>query len=267
MTDEADVIETDEAAASALDAAADTTQDTPELDAEDRALGMGWTPKAQFKGDPEKWVDAETFVKRGEEFLPFLKANNKRLEKELENVRKDLKTFGEFHKKTAEREYGRALADLKAELAEASAAGDADAVDDISDRLADLKADIKAEAPAKAGHSEDVVKAWVAKNDWYAKDPALRGAAKEISIELEAAGLTDTAEQLAEVAKRIKAEFPEKFGNPRRRDSSPVEAGGHGARKSGKSRADLPLEARQFMDRMVKSGTMTEAEYLKDYAW
>lgn len=266
MSEDTEVIDTEDAAASALDADADAPQ-TPELDAEDRALAMGWTPKAQFKGDPEKWVDAETFVKRGEEFLPFLKANNKRLEKELENVRKDLKTFGEFHKKTAEREYTRALADLKAELAEASAAGDADAVDDISDRLADLKADIKADAPAKTGHSEDVVKAWVAKNDWYAKDPALRGAAKEISVELEAAGLTDTAEQLAEVAKRIRAEFPEKFSNPRRRDPGAVEGGGSGVRKSGKSRADLPPEARQFMDRMVKSGTMTEAEYLKDYAW
>ena len=32
---------------------------------ENEAREMGWTDKDGFKGDPEKWVDAATFVDRG----------------------------------------------------------------------------------------------------------------------------------------------------------------------------------------------------------
>lgn len=235
------------------------------LDAEDRALSMGWTPKAQFKGDPDKWVDAETFVKRGEEFLPFLKANNKRLEKELESVRKDLKTFGEHHKRTEALAYERAMKDLKSELAAATAAGDADAVEKIADDIADLKSDVTGKKTSGATHDADVVETWVAQNEWYRTNDVMAAAAAAIAAKLESQGVTDTAKQLAEVTRQIKAEFPHKFTNPRRSEPGAVEGGGNGTRKAGKSRADLPPEARSFMDRMVKAGTMTEAQYLKDF--
>jgi len=51
--------------------------------AETKAKAMGWSPKDEFRGDPDRWVDAETYVRRGEEFIPFLRANNKKLEEEL----------------------------------------------------------------------------------------------------------------------------------------------------------------------------------------
>jgi hypothetical protein len=86
----------------------DTGAQEAHQETEDKALRMGWVPKDQFKGAPEKWTDAETFIKRGEEFLPFLKANNRKLEKALENatadlaeMKKTLKEFGDFHSKTA----------------------------------------------------------------------------------------------------------------------------------------------------------------------
>src|SRR5687768_16654653 len=50
---------------------------------EDKARRMGWRPRAEYGGDPTRWVDAETFVRRGDEILPFVQANNRKLEQAL----------------------------------------------------------------------------------------------------------------------------------------------------------------------------------------
>lgn len=266
MSDEPEVITADieiTAEGEGFKPDADTQDDGPS--AEDRALAMGWTPKGQFKGDPDKWVDAETFVKRGEEFLPFLKANNKRLEKELDSLRKTVKEFGEFHTQTETRAYERALKEIKAELAAATAAGDAEAVDELAERMSDMKAEAAAKAPKAPVHDAEIVENWIKANPWYTKDEVMGAAAAAIAAKLEAEGVTDTAEQLAEVAKRIRAKFPQEFENPKRREPGAVESPGAGGRKAGKTRSDLPADARSTMDRWVKQGIITEAQYLKDY--
>jgi hypothetical protein len=71
------------------------------------------------------------------------------------------------------------------------------------------------------------------------------------------------------VAKEVKARFPEKFGgNPKRSQPSPVEGAGKG--RTGHSSTkysvkDLPEEDRRIMETIVRSGTMTKEQYLKDY--
>lgn len=237
------------------------TDDGPS--AEDRALTMGWTPKAQFKGDPEKWVDAETFVKRGEEFLPFLKANNRRLEQALERTRADLKTLADHHSKTAQREYQRAYNDIQRQLDDAAASGDVQGVRDATDALVELSKET-GPAAAPASQASELLEAWKADNPWYGVDTVMTAAANAIGNELFEKGVTGKA-QTEEVTKRIKAEFPHKFENPARRQAAAVESAGGPRGKGAKGRSDLPTDARQFMDRMVKQGLMTEAEYLKDY--
>lgn len=234
--------------------------------AEDRAMAMGWTPKAQFKGDPERWVDAETFIKRGEEFLPFLKANNKRLEQALERANRDIKMLSEHHSKTAQREYQRAMNDIQARLDDAAANGDVQGVRDATDELVELSKEVAPAKPAKDDETDQIFEDWKAENPWYGKDTAMTAAANAIGNELFNAGITGKA-QATEVTKRIKAEFPHKFENPNRRSAAAVEGGGASRAKASKTRSDLPADARAFMDRMVKQGLMTEAQYLKEYQW
>lgn len=65
---------------------ADTDDDTgtgPDEATVKAAKEMGWTPQDKFKGDPEKWVDADEFVRRGENLLPLLRKSNARLKNEL----------------------------------------------------------------------------------------------------------------------------------------------------------------------------------------
>lgn len=94
----------------ALESAAEVHDEAPQSQsesAEAKALRMGWKPKEEFNGDTSKWVDAETFIKRGEEFLPFVQANNKALEaknreldKELKKLKRSMEEFSEYHSKT-----------------------------------------------------------------------------------------------------------------------------------------------------------------------
>lgn len=260
-TDEPDVIETDVPEAEA-----------PEISAEDRALTMGWTPKEQFKGDPSKWVDAETFVKRGEEFLPFLKANNRRLEqahersqKELAELKASLKEVRDYTSKAEERAYQRALKDLQAELDQAAAAGDVEGVRAVTDDIRKLEKEVSAPAP-KDNEPPAYLTDWKADNPWFESDRVLKAAAIEIAQELTEAGVTGKA-QLDAVSKRIKAEFPTKFENPNRRQASAVEGAGSAPRRSGKGYTDLPSDAKAACDRWVKQGLMTREDYVKNYQW
>src|SRR2546421_12509972 len=54
-----------------------------------KAKELGWAPKEEFRGNPEKWVDAETFLKRGEEILPLVKAQNRKLQNEVTALQRE----------------------------------------------------------------------------------------------------------------------------------------------------------------------------------
>ena len=57
---------------------------------EQEARNLGWVPQEEFRGDPGKWVDAETFVERGHTIMPILKSNNKKLEEQLRSQAAEL---------------------------------------------------------------------------------------------------------------------------------------------------------------------------------
>lgn len=71
----------------------DSGADSRDYEAE--AASMGWTPQDQFKGDPDKFIDAQTFVERGEKFLPIVQSKLSKSEQrvqDLENQLNELKT-------------------------------------------------------------------------------------------------------------------------------------------------------------------------------
>lgn len=259
--------------------AAEQLQDTALSDAapsvEDAAREMGWRPKEEFKGDEAKWVDAETFVKRGEEILPILRAQSKKDREALEAARSEItemkKTFKEFrqyHSQTERRAYEKAIRDLEARQAEAVEAGDLKAVREITKEMTDLSRDVQTDDNGDPYQSDDHkqnLAQWKLANAWFGTDEAMTGAAQAIANKLEAQGIQGKA-QLDEVAKRIRSEFPHKFENERRRGPAAVE-GASPPRKGGKTRSDLPAEARSQMDKWVKQGLLTEAQFLKDYQW
>lgn len=242
---------------------------------EDRALTMGWTPKSQFKGDPDKWVDAETFVKRGEEFLPFLKANNRRLEQALERANakieqmdKGLKSAIQQLSKTEQRAYAKAKADLEAELEQYAAAGNAEAVKAVTKDIVELEKDTRAKVEDDEPQVDPAFMEWREANPWFGKDKALTAACAAIGEEVAEEGYTGKA-QIKEVDRRIREAFPEKFApkvNPNRAAAPPVEGTGATPRPAGRTYSDLPPEAKAMCDELCRDiKGFSRERYVKDY--
>lgn len=273
-----------ESGGAAVADAENTNVDTGDKGADDaqqqieaRARAMGWTEKSEFKGDPAKWRDAAEFVERGENLLPLVKAQNKRLEREVAELKQTTREMGDYLSKTEQRAYDRALADLKQQRKEALAAGDGDAFDKADEQIEQLKSDAAAKAAKRAEKKDDgpdpVYAEWESRNAWL-KDTELSEYAEFAAQKLRASGEKATgAEFLDMVAERVKKQFPAKFTNPRRESAQAVEGAAPAARRGGKSYADMPAEARAACDRMAKNGfggdekamAKFKADYVKQY--
>lgn len=147
-----------------------------------RAKEMGWIPPERFKGDPEKFVPAAEFVRRGEEYLPFIKAQNRKLEDQLAlarsetgQVRSQLEelnaNMAEFTKSQIEAAKSRVEAErarLKGEMRQARREGDHDRAEALEDQIDELQVpEAPKAAPKAAGPSPEML-AWAQKNsDWY----------------------------------------------------------------------------------------------------
>lgn len=242
----------------------------------EKASKMGWTPKDQFKGDPDKWRPADEFVERGENMLPIVRATVKKQEKEIAELKASMKQFAEFHSKTEQRAYDKALADLKAQRAEAIASGDGETFAKVDDAIDDLKKDIEArdKQSVKADDDDPVFNEWKDRNKWL-DDPKMEAFGNAAANYLRSTGETATGSKFLEmVTKEVKAKFPEKFENPRRSAAPSVEGGTSEARKGGgKSYADMPADARAACDRMARNGyadkpkemAAFKAEYVRTY--
>lgn len=250
---------------------------------EDKARRMGWRPQAELEAEGKKlpkYKTADEFLEDGKKYEPFIKANNEALEKaltktkeELAKVQADLKQFGEFHTKAVAREYERALADLEAQQEAAAAAGDVEGVKKATKGIVALGKEAEADQKgAPDAEWQSAEQKWKAENKWFdGEEPGNRAMtvyalAQDRELASEKPNFTP-AQRLAEVTKRVKAEFPDKFVNPNRERPGAVEGVGNAKLSTGKTFSDLPKEAQAFCDRMVKSGTITRDAYVKGYQW
>lgn len=248
-----------------------------ERDFESEAKAEGWVPKEAFKGDSTKWVDAETFVKRGEEILPIVNAKNRKLVETVDGLRKeidDLKLgnsqFREFHEKSIAKERQErdaAIAQLETIRKKAVTDGDGEAFDRADKRIQELRAQ-----PARQPNGlNDVQRAWLADNTWYQTDRTLKALADGLSDDLARARpeLVGKREFLDELTKLVKAEMPHKFENPNRQrttvENAPPNGGGGG---KGKTYENLPADAKSACDRFVRTiPGFTKEQYVSQYEW
>lgn len=271
---------------------------------ETSAREMGWVPKEEWKDDQNRWVDAKTFVERGEQILPILQANNRRLKKDLltrdreldslkqslEAAQKSIRALQKQYTETTQREVEKAKAELREQLINAREAGDTRAEFAIQDKLQDLTA---AQTQAKEDHEDgqagtqgtkqpefhpDFV-AWQKENSWFGdtSNPENKKRTKaiiRIGEDLREDG--DTTTGIAFMNKCL-AELEKQEGkatqSQQTRTNSKVESGTPGARSGGGRDFDkLPKEAKDIChadsERFVGPGKMfkTEKEWEDHYA-
>lgn len=255
----------------AADTGADHNDNTP-INFEVEASRMGWKPLDDFKGDPDKHVDAETFYKRGQEMMPILQAQNKALLKRLDAAEKAAKQATEYFSKSEERAYNRALADIRAEQEAAVESGDVVAHRAASKKLEEL------EKPAALTPTDETTPAqraeifadWSKENSWYGSNAAMRAYADaQADIIFDKTKTFLDRDALDVVAQKVRAKFetdqPEAFAKPTAKPRNPVEGVTPQRRSGGNSYSDLPPQAKAQCDRFVKNGVTTKEDYVKAF--
>lgn len=230
---------------------------------EQEALASGWVPKDQFHGEADKWVDAAEFLRRGELFRKIETQS-----RELKDVKRALQDMKKLHADVRQVEYQRALETLKAQKKTALEEGDAEAVIAADERIdlvreqQRLLAQQEANEPAQSGEAHPEFVQWVQQNSWYSNSAPMRAFADTLGQELHASGLSPV-EVLKKVAQEVRKEFPHKFKNPNQDRPGAVE-GTTAKGSSSSSKFQLTPEQRQIMNRFVRTGALTEEEYIRD---
>lgn len=248
---------------------------------EAEAARKGWKPKDQFAGDPKDWVDAQTFVARGERFVKNLQKEVAGLKQKLDSFEGTKAQFVKFQTEIMEKkdaELADALRQLRVQRSEAQADGDHESVVALEDRIESVqkervttKEELEAvAAPAAAAKTVNpILEEWIGDgNEWFQNDAKLRSYAIQLGDELRAQGETLTDRPfLDKVATLMAAEFPHKFGgNANRTRPGMAESGRTAAVASGaKSERDLPAADRALMKEFVAQGYMTKEKFLTDY--
>jgi hypothetical protein len=221
-------------------------------------------------------VDAETFLKRGNEINGILKDRNEKLFQDLQALRKDVLEIKDVHIKSIhearQQGYEKALRDLKARQREAVRSGDEQAFEVIEQEQDKIKAAMAKDREVAAAGQQvppptPEFTEWSKGNGWYGTDPDLTDFAEAAALKITNTrpGLTQ-AEMLKLVTERVKSAFPHKFTNPRREAAADVEgAQSRGGKKGKKGYDDLPQEAKKACDRFVGQKVMTREQYVSDY--
>lgn len=278
------------AIASQMSTGAEGEGSTPEIPEERiaEARAQGWVPKEEFRGPEDKWIDAETFIKRGEELTPIIKRQNAGLKSdlaaaraEIENLKKDMQDVAKYTRAQAEREYNAQLAELRRAKAEAITAGDGERVTEIEGKIDNLpKPEApKKEEPAPVQLDERTRTAGVAfaqRNPWFGDqeggDPRKTRLAMAVAAEVRASkpGLAkaDPDAYFAEIETALNRDYPEIFGRTTKAKAL-TDGGGApgGAVRGGKAKgfADMPADAQAQALRFEKNSGVKKEDYARTY--
>ena len=240
-----------------------TESTTTELSpVEQEALGSGWVPKEEFHGEEHKWVDAAEYLRRGELFRKIDVQG-----REVKDLRRALVEMKKLHANVRDVEYQRALDTLRAQKKSALEEGDADAVIAADERIdlvreqQRIAANEPVDIPEQSGANHPEFVEWTSRNNWYVSNTPMRAFADARGVELQAQGLSPS-QVLKKVEEEVKKEFPTKFQNARQTRPNPVEGGS--PRGSSSSSFQLTPEERRVMNTFVRTGVMTEQDYVKE---
>jgi len=227
------------------------------------AREMGWRPKTEWEGDPDKWRDAKEFVERGE-----LYGKIDTMGKELKETRKALKMLQEHHTKVRETEYKRAVDELKALQKKHLENGDSDGYIETTEILTDLRAEQKARQVVAEVTPKNQVDPrftdWVSENSWYEKNVDMRDYADIIGQGYAAKNPgIDPELVLRYVAKEVKSKFKDSFQNPNREKPTAVEGETSRGASKGKSSFELTEDERKVMNTFIRQGILTKEEYIE----
>lgn len=273
---------------------ADTDEDTgngPDAQTVKAARDMGWTPAEQFKGDPEKWVDADEFVRRGEQLMPILRKTNARLKSELaerdakidnlttevQNANTAIERLDAHYSEANKRAAQQAISSLKTQIKDARDEGDVDKeiellrqvglaqgeIDKLTEE-AKKKTEVKKEDKPDDNNDnrrvDPELKEWQKENDWFGTDAKktrqFNMLAADLREELNAAGDDDKYSPV-EFLQETQRLWEEQFGDGGQRPDKT----GSGNRTSRSNNSGGPKGWNQ-LPKEAKDACLADAEIL-----
>lgn len=225
------------------------------------AMEHGWKPKEEYDGDPATWRDAQLFM--------TLKPFYEKIETQSKMLKQNQKNFQQIAKDmqlVKAQAYEKAMADLKAQRKEALHDGDIDRAELINEQIDNIKESHRqaAAAPQDVPQVNPEFEGWKSRNSWYVHDEDLRDWADARGLRLHGQGVAPD-EVLQTLEKEVRKKFPEKFTNPNREKPGAVTQGAPSKRPAKADTSGMTQEEISIMRTIVRSGVMTEAEYLKQY--
>lgn len=243
-------------------------------EAEQQAKAQGWAPKEDWKGPEDKWVDAETFLKRGENITGVLKERNGYLTRELREVRQLLVEQKDMAQRARIQGYQQALEDIARRQREAAASADVDAYDAAERDRQRVVKNFTEDQRRPENVVDHEFEEWKDENPWFDADEDMQAYACAISTAIQKKEGLGGRKLYEAVGKRVKQNFPHKFSNPRRSEAGAVEAGAQppAPKKSGRTFDDLPETAKSTYAKMARQfkqqgSEFKKEEYLANYIW
>jgi len=219
----------------------DDMPDDKEEQTKKEALRRGWVDKDEFRGDPDRWIPADKFLKRAETELPLARAEVKRLDSKLDKALKSIENMQKLHKTSLKNQFDRLKSEheaeikaLKGKLREAVENQDVEAFDTVQGKIDQLEKnapeepvvddDTKTETQGQEDLPPEFVD-WGKRNDWFFNDGMMHDTAIAIEKHIAAKTGKTGADLFDAVTDEMKKRFPENFSNPNRERNSMVDSG------------------------------------------
>lgn len=246
---------------------------------EELAVQMGWTPKEEFKGNPEQWIDADRYVDRAFENPALTKTNLGKVlnqgvvtKKELAEVKKQLDEFGQMHMNAMKQQRETLLKEVTAKQREAVESGDVEkweALEKEKESLTQDPSPKKEEQPQVKmpdPQEQEIALDFFERNPWYHADPIARQRADLFFNQYEVQNPdAPLSEKLEYLQTQMQNKRPDLFNDSPRAGLPKVEGTRRAGQNAVKSYEDLPADAKAACNLMVRKGITTKETYVKEF--
>jgi hypothetical protein len=200
------------------------------------AAEMGWKPKEEYQGD--NWKPAAEFIKAGRDITQTVSRQLRTVQEELGRVTR-----------TSAQLMADKLAERDAYWANIQAQGVEDGKQDVVDRAVRERIKLQQSAPVDTPPPPppESLAFMERHKNWYGVDPLATMRAEEITAALFARGVS-VPEQLKQVERAIRKEYPELFVPTAKQPAAVQTATSRNANTSSRQKgfADMPAESQKL---------------------
>lgn len=203
-------------------------------EAEVKAHALGWRPKDEFNGNPDKFTDAKTFLEKANENIPMLRENyrkveaqNQKFQEQLESLTKEVSVFTKRLEDAERKGYERAIKDIEQQQRAAAITGDVERYDELQRRKDELSVketstQTQTTTPNKANTGlsmEDQIALAVFQNQnpWFRQDSELNEDMSSFVLGIKSRNPNLPLSEVLEKAKtKVVKANPEKFNDTKK---------------------------------------------------